>query len=136
MVQSGCSVCTRSRNRAQNLPYNTAFPEAWLLALAARLGCRGHLGVPVIRLGPQPEERRWWRSSNSDGADLDPEEASISLGQSIEPVQGLAMLLSEGGGHPHDRAGIGTGGVGNDLAEMAMVGPGQLVLDNQNTIVG
>jgi hypothetical protein len=45
----------------------------------------------------------------------------------------LPVLIAEAWCHPDH--GVGTGGVGDQLAEVTVVGLGQLVLDDQNAVM-
>jgi hypothetical protein len=47
----------------------------------------------------------------------------------------LPVLIAEAWCHPDHGACVGTGGVGDQLAEVTVVGLGQLVLDDQNAVM-
>jgi hypothetical protein len=50
----------------------------------------------------------------------------------IEPLQGSPMLLTELLGHPHNSGRLRASGVGEDLAEMAVVDRTILVFDDHS----
>jgi hypothetical protein len=54
----------------------------------------------------------------------------------VEPRQRLAVLVAEARGDPHDRRRGGSRRVGEQLAEVAMVGVAELVLHDQDDAVG
>lgn len=56
----------------------------------------------------------------------------VLVGPLVEPVDCSAMLCTEARGHPDDGAGLRAGGVGDDLAEVDVVGNLQLILDNHD----
>lgn len=78
----------------------------------------------------------WAGVSDLEGLDLNAEEVCALGGLLVEPIEGLAVLLAKLGRNPNDRRGSGPSRIGEDLAEMAVVGVGQLVLDDQDRVVG
>lgn len=62
--------------------------------------------------------------------DLDEKEAEIVVGVLVEPFYGLSVLVAGARDHPHDHFGAFPGGVGDDLAQVVVVGVFELVLDD------
>ena len=71
-----------------------------------------------------------------DDLDLDPEEPGIGVGVFVQPIECSSVLSTKTGGNPDDCLRIGPRGIGEELAEVGMVRPFQLVLDDHHTAVG
>jgi hypothetical protein len=67
--------------------------------------------LPVVGLGGESEHRRRLGVLDLDYADRDPKEADVADGLLVQPVQGLAVLLTQLSLHNQDRV------VGQVLAE-------------------
>ena len=63
------------------------------------------------------------------------EEADALSSEVVQQGERLPVLIAEGWCHPDHGACVGTGGVGDQLAEVTVVGLGQLVLDDQNAVM-
>ena len=63
-------------------------------------------------------------------ADLDAEEVDAGIGAFVKPIQRSPMVVPEIGSHPDDDGGLEARGVHQELAEVPVVGTGQLVLDD------
>jgi hypothetical protein len=129
---------TRSRRSPEPTVQASIEPRAVHLAclLGGALGGRGDLGVPVVGLRPELEQRRRVGVADADHADLHAEEPDVLAAELIEVVEGLAVLLTKSRRQPDHRPGVGTSRVGEQLAEVAMVGIRELVLNDQDAVVG
>jgi hypothetical protein len=105
-------------------------------ALAGGLGSSGNHCVPLVRLGPELEQRRRKRIADLHGSDLDAEEPNVTLGEIIQPIEGLTVLLPEVRRHPDDGGSFGPGRVREKLAKVPVIGRGELVLDNEHAVIG
>src|SRR5688500_17534526 len=92
--------------------------------------------MPVVRLSTQLEKRRRRRPTDPNDPQLDSEETHALAAEVVQQVEGLTVLLSERRCQPHNRPGIGPGGIGDELSQMVVVSRGELVLDDQDTVVG
>jgi hypothetical protein len=54
----------------------------------------------------------------------------------VEQGEGFAVFVAEEGCDPDDGAGVGAGGVGDELSEVAVVGGGELVFHDEDAVVG
>jgi hypothetical protein len=90
-------------------------------------GLAGRLG-PFVRLGDELEMGRGGRLVDTQQLELHAEEVDALEGVSIEPVEHLPMLVAETRREPHNHCGVEPGGVGQELAEMRVVGRRELVL--------
>lgn len=84
--------------------------------------------MPVVGLSPQLEQWRRLGRSDANHSDLYIEEANVLACKVIEVVERLPVFLSERCCHPHDRVRVRARSIGEDLAEVAMVGGFELVL--------
>ena len=84
---------------------------------------------PVIRLASEVEFRRDRRICNLPQLNLQTEKVDILAGDVVEPIQRSAVLLGELARNPHDSDGVEAGRVGKQLAEVAVVGAFELILD-------
>jgi hypothetical protein len=82
------------------------------------------------------EQRRRVGVADADHADLHAEEPGVLAAEPVEVVEGLAVLLTKRRRQPDNRSGVGAGRVGKELAEVAVVGRGELVLHDQDAVVG
>lgn len=76
-----------------------------------------------------------WRVADAHGVDLDPEEAASLARQLVQPLQCRAMLGAEGLRDQHGPVRFQPGGVGDQLAQMVVVGGLEEVLDNETVTV-
>lgn len=65
-------------------------------------------------------------------AEFHTEESGVLVSASIQPVDSRSMLGSKRCGNPDDRRGFGPGRVGEDLAEVAVVGGLELTLNDHD----
>lgn len=52
----------------------------------------------------------------------------------VEPIEGLAVFFSDRAGDPYDDTGVESGGVGDQLTQVGVVGGFELVLDDHHAI--
>jgi hypothetical protein len=129
---------TRSRRSPEPTVQASIEPRAVHLAclLGGALGGRGDLGVPVVGLRPELEQRRRVGVADADHADLHAEEPDVLAAELIEVVEGLAVLFTKSRRQPDNGPGVGAGRGGEELAEVAVVGIGELVLNDEDAVVG
>lgn len=119
-------------------PYavENAVPEDFVSCLtrAQYVRCRCRLRVyalcPIVGLDHQSEHGGGRGILDTNGSDLDTEEPDSFLRVLIQPVERCAVFITKSGRAPHDRRRISAAGVGQQLAQMAVVRHFQLVLDN------
>jgi len=97
---------------------------------------RAYQLLPVIRQRDHPEQWGGIGSADPDHFQLDAEEVGVLVGVLVEPRQRLAVLVAEARGDPHDRRRGGPRRIGEQLAEVAVVGVAELVLHDQDYAVG
>jgi hypothetical protein len=69
-----------------------------------------------------------------DAKDLDHDSKELCCLVSVQPIEGLAVLLAELATNPDNYASVKSGSVGNDLTKVTMVGGLELVLNNDDTV--
>lgn len=94
------------------------------------------LGMPIVRLRTQLEQWRRLGASDLDNGNLHAEETNVLPAEAVKEVERLPMLLAERGCHPHYGTGVRSSSIGEDLPEVTVVSRGELVFDNQYTVVG
>ena len=92
--------------------------------------------TPVARRRPADARSASSRYARGYRCRFDSEKSSVAAAEVVEEIEGLAVRFPEGGGDPHHRAGLGPGGVGDELTEGAVIRGGQLFFDHQHTPVG
>ena len=94
--------------------------------------CLPYLFLPVVGLCHQLEVWGVLRVADSHHVDNHAEQPRALVGSLIQPIDRGAVFKPEAGGHPNDRRWFGAGRIGDDLAEVRVVGQLQLVLDNDD----
>ena len=112
--------------------------EEHLVRLALRGGLRGCRGLgglaPVVWGGDEAEVAGRTRVVDLDRLDHDAEELGADVRALVEPVECLAMLVPELGSDPDGDRDIVARRVGQEFAEVVVVGRPQLVLDDHRPV--
>lgn len=81
----------------------------------------------IVGLGHEPERRGGLGVADADHAELYPEETGVLIGAGVQPVQHCPVLWAERCGDPDHGGRMGSGCIGQQLAEVGVIGGLQLV---------
>ena len=102
---------------------------AGLAQIGGGVGGLGVVAGPFVGLADHVELGGHRGSGNAPEFDLQGEEVDVVRSLLVEPVHSGPVFLPDALGYPDDGHSLQTGYIGQDLAQMGVVGLGELVLD-------